>query len=63
MMNAASVGTGFLSRMPTSPFARAVRRAASICSATRLLLCFVLSRIWWPFQVNLYHQFLLSGCL
>lgn len=44
--------------MPTSPLASAVRLAASICSAVRLLLCFVLSRIGSPFQLNLYHQIL-----
>jgi hypothetical protein len=35
--NSFSVGTGFLSRIPTSPLASAVRRAASICSATRFV--------------------------
>src|SRR6202030_504667 len=42
--------------MPTSPFASEVLCAASICSATRLFVCLVLSRIGSPFQVNLYHQ-------
>jgi len=31
--------------------------AHSGCWATRLLVCFVLSRIGSPFQVNLYHQY------
>jgi hypothetical protein len=34
-MNSRNVGTGFLSRMPTSAFARPALCAASICSATR----------------------------
>jgi hypothetical protein len=42
--------------MPTSPFASDVLCAASICSATRLFVCFVLSRIASPFQVNRYHH-------
>jgi hypothetical protein len=39
----ASVGLCGFSLIPTSPLASAVRFAASICSATRLLPCFVLS--------------------
>ena len=63
LANSFSVGAGSFSRMPTSPFAKAARCAASICSATRLFGCFVLSRICLPFQVNLYHQFSEPFCL
>src|ERR1035438_6170878 len=52
-----------MSRIPTSPLASCVRRAASICSATRIFVCLVLSRTGLPFQTNLYHQYLLFGCL
>ena len=54
--NPRSVGTGFLSRSPTSPFAKEVLCVTSICSAIRLLACLVLSQIGSPFQLNLYHQ-------
>jgi len=57
--NSFSVGTGFLSCIPTSPLASCVLRAASICSAVRLLVCFVLARISCPFHENLYHHCLL----
>jgi hypothetical protein len=56
-------GCGFLLSNANSPFARAARCAASICSATRLFGCLVLSRTWLPFQVNLYHQFSEPFCL
>ena len=54
--NSANVGIRFRSRIPTSPFARDALCAASICSAVRLFVCFVLSRINRAFQVNLYHH-------
>src|SRR3984957_2158061 len=55
-MKSRSVGTLTRSRIPTSPFARPVLRAASICSATRLFVCLVLSRNCSPLNVNLNHQ-------
>ena len=57
LMKSANVGTGALSRIPTSPLASPAFRAASICSAIRLLVCFVLSRNCSPLNVNLNHQF------
>ena len=42
--NCRTVAAGFRSRSPTSPLARDVLCAASICSATRLFVCLVLSR-------------------
>jgi hypothetical protein len=41
--NSRSVAAGFRSRIPTSPFAKAALFAASICSATRLFVCFVVT--------------------
>src|ERR1700733_8305242 len=61
--NTFNAGTTFLSRIPTSPLASAVRWAASICSEPRLFVSLVLSRVASPFQVNLFPQFLLFGCL
>lgn len=55
--NSRNLATCFFSRMPASAFASETLCAASICSATRLFGCFVLSRIRVPRQVNLYHQF------
>src|SRR6516164_11239368 len=53
--NSDSVGTGFFSRIPTSPFASDVRCAASIWRATLSLPCFVDSRTSSPFHMNLYQ--------
>ena len=41
---------------PNLTFREAALCAASICSAIRLFVCFVLSRISSPFQTNLYHH-------
>src|SRR4051794_24653825 len=61
--NSRSVGVGFRSSIPTSPLASEVLKAASICSAVRLFVCFVLLRTSSPFHMNLKDQFLLFFCL
>jgi hypothetical protein len=45
-------GIGFFSPIPTSPFASVALCVASICSATRLTVCFVNSLIRLPSQMN-----------
>jgi hypothetical protein len=55
VQNSVSVGMIFRSRMPTSPFAREVRCAASICRATLSLPCLVDSRTSFPCHMNLYQ--------
>ena len=52
--NSLSVGTGFLSRIPTSPLASEVLWAASICSATRsnLLLVVNVDFVEWPASIG-----------
>src|ERR1700736_485117 len=53
--NSLNVGTVLFSRIPTSPFARDVRCAASICRATLSLPCLVDSRMSFPCHMNLYQ--------
>src|SRR5208337_2053781 len=55
LQNSANVGAGFFSRMPTSPFANAVRCAASICRAKRGFPCFVDSWTCSPLNTKWYQ--------